>query len=230
MSADVDISQVARVLTDPTRVRLLLALGEDRQLTAGELATLAAVSPSAASFHLSRLVEAGFLQARQRGRRRYFGIAHPAVPRAVEALAVLAPSGPVRSLRQSQAARAVRFARICDGHLAGRVGVALLRAMLNEGLLIEVTGGCAVTATGNRRLNELGVSLPAGPDAAAVFAPCHPDWSEHAQHLAGPLAEALTRQLLERGWISHRRSGRAVRLSPDGVSGLRDHFRVQLDG
>lgn len=235
MASDVDVSGVARVLTDPTRVRLLLALGEDRQLAAGELAALAGVSPSAASFHLARLVEAGFLKVHQRGKHRYFQIANPAVPRAVEALAVLAPPAPVRSLRQSQAGQAVRFARICDGHLAGRVGVALLRAMLTEGLLTEVAGGCAVTTAGTQRLDELGVGLPAAPGPAApgpaaAFAPCHPDWSENAYHLAGPLAEALTHCLLNRGWISHRRHGRAVRLTPAGLSGLRDHFHVDLTG
>lgn len=228
MAADVDVSGVARVLTDPTRVRLLLALGEDRQLAAGELAALAGVSPSAASFHLARLVEAGFLKADQRGKHRYFQIANPAVPRAVEALAVLAPPAPVRSLRQSQVGQAVRFARICDGHLAGRVGVALLQAMLTEGLLTEVPGGCAVTAAGTQRLAELGVDLSAAPGSAAAFAPYHPDWSENAYHLAGPLAEALTHRLLDRGWISHRRNGRAVRITPVGRSGLRDHFHVDL--
>jgi DNA-binding transcriptional ArsR family regulator len=236
MSADVDVSAVARVLADPARVRLLPALGENRQLAAGELAVLAGISPSAASFHLARLVEACFLQVQQRGKHRYFGIAHPAVPRAMEALAVLAPPVPVRSLRQSQAGQAARFARICDSHLAGQAGVALLRGMLAEGLLTHVAGGCAVTAAGARRLDELGVDLPATPGqatpgpAAAAFAPCHPDWSEHAPHLAGPLAEALTRRLLHLGWISHRRSGRAVRLTPAGLSGLRDYFHADLTG
>jgi DNA-binding transcriptional ArsR family regulator len=202
MSAGVDASAVARVLADPARLRLLLALGEDRQLAAGELAALAGVSPSAASFHLARLVEACFLLVHQRGKYRYFEIADPAVPRAVEALA---PPAPVRSPRQSQASQAVRFARISDGHLAGRAGVALLQGMLTAGLLTQVTGGCAVTTTGTRRLEELGVDLPAVPGpAAAAFAPCHPDWSENAHHLTGALAEALTRRLVHPGWTSHR--------------------------
>ena len=215
MSSDVDVSAVARLLADPARVQVLLALGEGRQLAAGELAALAGVSPSAASFHLTRLTEAGLLRVHRRGRHRYFEIADPAVPRAVEALAVLAPPARVRSLRQSRAGQAVRFARICDGHLAGRVGVALLQAMLAEGLLAEVAGGCTVTAMGIRRLGELGVHLPV-PRGAAVtaVAPCHPDWSENACHLAGPLAEALALRFLNLGWISHRRSGRAVRLTP----------------
>jgi DNA-binding transcriptional ArsR family regulator len=236
---------VARVLADPARVRLLLALGEDRRLAAGELAVLAGISPSAASFHLARLVEACFLRVHQRGKRRYFEIANPAVPRVVEALGVLAPPAPVRSLRQSQAGHAVRFARICDGHLAGRAGVALLRGMLAGGLLTQVAGGYMVTTTGARRLDELGIDLPAAPSPQrdafsadadnlgaeiAGFAPCHPDWSENAHHLAGPFAEALTRHLVHLGWISHRRSGRAVRITPAGLSGLRDHFHTDLTG
>jgi DNA-binding transcriptional ArsR family regulator len=231
ISADVDVAAVARVLADPARVRLLLALGQDRRLAAGELAAHAGLSPSAASFHLARLVEARFLRVHQRGRHRVFEIANPAVARAVEALAVLAPPAPVRSLRQSQAGQAVRFARICDGHLAGRAGVALMQAMLAEGLLTQAGGGCAVTTTGTRRLEELGVDLPPLPGpVAAAFTPIHPDWSENAHHLAGPLAEALTRRLLHLGWISHRRSGRAVRLTPTGLAGLRDHFHINLTG
>ncbi len=230
-SADVDVCAVARVLTDPARVRMLLALGEDRELAAGELAALAGVSPPTASFHLARLTETGFLLVRRRGRHRYFRIAGPAVPRAVEALAVLAPLAPVRSLRQSQAGRAVRFARICDGHLAGRAGVALLAAMLTDGLLAEVAGGCTLTTAGTRRLGELGVDLPLAPGpASAAFAPCHPDWSENAHHLGGPLAEALTGRLVGLGWISHRRSGRAVRVTDAGRSGLREHFGLDLTG
>lgn len=227
MGSDVDVAAVARVLADPARIQVLLALGEGRQLAAGELAALAGVSPSAASFHLARLVEAGLLRVHQRGKRRYFEIADPAVPRAVEALAVLAPAAPVRSLRQSRAGHAVRFARICDGHLAGRAGVALLQAMLADGLLAQAAGGCTVTTTGTRRLAELGVNIPPAPTAVA---PCHPDWSENACHLAGPVAEAMARRLLSLGWISHRRSGRAVRLTPDGVAGLRDHFGIHLTG
>ena len=142
---------------------------------------------------------------------------------------MLAPPAPVRSLRRSQAGQAVRFARICDGHLAGRVGVALLHAMLAEGLLTQVAGGCAVTTTGTQRLDELGIDLPATPGpAAAAFTPCHPDWSENAHHLAGPLAETLTRRLLHLGWISHRRSGRTVRLIPADLARLRDHFHLDL--
>ena len=222
------------MLSDPARVRFLLELGEGRRRAAGELAALAGLSPSAASFHLSQLTEAGLLRVRQRGKHRYYEIANSTVARTLEAMAMLAPPAPVRSLRQSQAGQAARFARICDGHLAGHLGVALLRAMLAQGLLSEGLAGCAVTPAGVRRLRELGLEPNTVSDVVGmtegVFAPCHPDWSENAHHLAGPLAAALTRRLLELAWISHRPSGRAVRLTPAGRTGLRDHFGIDLAG
>ncbi|MBO0876568.1 MAG: winged helix-turn-helix transcriptional regulator, partial [Pseudonocardia sp.] len=79
------------MLADPTRVRFLLALGEGRSRPAGELAALAGVSPSLASFHLSRLVDAGLLSVRERGKGRHYRLAQPGLPRALEALASLAP-------------------------------------------------------------------------------------------------------------------------------------------
>lgn len=232
MEADVDVAAVARVLSDPTRVRFLLELGEGRQRSAGELAGLAGLSPSAASFHLARLADAGLVRVDQRGKRRFFAITDPMVPRALEAMAMLAPKAPVRSLRQSRAGHAVRFARICDGHLAGYVGVALPQAMVRQGLLDQVTGGYAFNPAGIQRLDELGVKIATATDdgtTESMFVPSHPDWSHDAHHLAGPLASALTNRLLELGWISHRQSGRAVRVASAGRSGLHDHFGIDLD-
>jgi DNA-binding transcriptional ArsR family regulator len=51
MSGDVDIASIAAVLADPTRVRILFALGNNKALPATELARIVRVSPSAASFH-----------------------------------------------------------------------------------------------------------------------------------------------------------------------------------
>ena len=45
---------------------------------------------------------------------------------------------PVRSLKQDTRARALREARTCYDHLAGRLGVTLMGAMLDRGYL---TGG-----------------------------------------------------------------------------------------
>lgn len=141
-SGDTNIAAVARLLADPVRVRFLLSLRDGQSLPAGQLARLAQVSPSAASFHLSKLVAGGLLEVQSRGKHRYFRVAHPELVHAVEALAVVAPSEPVASLRQSRAAAAVRFARICDGHLGGHLGVRLTRTLAERAILTDAGEGC----------------------------------------------------------------------------------------
>jgi hypothetical protein len=63
----------------------------------------------------------------------------------------------VRSLRQSQRAEVLRFARTCYDHLAGAVGVALADALLRAGALCPAAGrDYEVTPEGERLLAAWG--------------------------------------------------------------------------
>jgi DNA-binding transcriptional ArsR family regulator len=135
MDADVDVAGVAGLLADPTRVAMLDALHAGRALSAGELARVAGVAAPTASAHLRRLLDGGLVAVETQGRHRYYRLAGPAVVAAVEALSVIARPRPVRSLRQSQRAQALRFARTCYDHLAGVVGVAVADALLRADAL-----------------------------------------------------------------------------------------------
>src|SRR5881275_560745 len=72
MQGDLDIAAAARVLAEPARARILLALMDRRALPASVLAGEAGVAPSTASEHLAKLVDAGFLTVERHGRHRYF--------------------------------------------------------------------------------------------------------------------------------------------------------------
>jgi DNA-binding transcriptional ArsR family regulator len=146
MSGDVDLARTAALIGDPGRARVLRALADGRELAATVLAHEAGVAPSTASVHLAKLVEGGLVTAESRGRHRYFRLAGPDVAAALEALAKLAPSAPVRSLREGTKAQAVRAARTCYDHLAGRLGVAIMSAFIAEGVLTEATGDIAAPA------------------------------------------------------------------------------------
>ena len=78
--------------------------------------------------------------ARQ-GRHRYYRLAGHEVAAALEALGLISPALPVRTLRQSREAAALAEARTCYDHLAGRAGVELLDGMLRRGLLQEQSSG-----------------------------------------------------------------------------------------
>src|SRR3954452_19281083 len=138
LRGDADIAALGSVLAEPARARMLLALGDGRALAASVLANEAGVAASTASRHLSRLVEAGLIDVLPQGRHRYYRLAGPQVGELLEVLARVAPTAPVRSLRQGTQAEALRTARTCYDHLAGRLGVAIFGALLHAG---HVTGG-----------------------------------------------------------------------------------------
>jgi len=246
---DADLAALGAVLSEPARARILLALGDGRALPASVLAAEAGVAPSTASTHLARLLDAGLLTVRPQGRHRYYALAGPHVGELIEALARLAPCAPVRSLRDGTRAHALRQARTCYDHLAGRLGVALFGALIDEAL---VTGGNGrhehararedrlsgpgrdlhyrLTDAGRRRLSQLGVDLPAPDPAGDVPVRYCVDWTEQAHHLSGTVGRALTDRLFELGWLERIARTRGVRLTADGEHGLREHFGLRLPG
>src|SRR5579862_4181324 len=132
---DTDIAGAAALFADPTRAAILRGLLAGRPLAAGELARLAGVSAATASFHLSRLLDGGMIAVARQGRHRYYRLAGHEVAAAIEALGLISPALPVRTLRQSREAAALTQARTCYDHLAGRAGVELLDSLLRRSLL-----------------------------------------------------------------------------------------------
>jgi DNA-binding transcriptional ArsR family regulator len=248
MAADTDLAPVGALIGDPGRARVLRALTDGRELPASVLAAEAGVAPSTASVHLQKLVDGGLVVAERHGRHRYFRLAGPDVARALEALARIAPDAPVRSLREGTRAHAVRAARTCYDHLAGRLGVALMTGFVDEGVL---TGGDGrhergrargdrpsaigrdldyrLTDDGARRLRDLGVDVD-----GALVGPRTPirycvDWSEQAHHLSGALGAALAARMFELEWVARLPRTRAVRLTDEGRAGLAEQFGIAVD-
>lgn len=240
---DADIAVIGALLADPGRCRMLLALDDGRALPASGLAAEAGVTPATASSHLSRLLAGGLVVVEPRGRHRYYRIAGPLVGQLIELLAQLAPATPVRSLRQGSRAEALREARTCYDHLAGRLGVALMASMISAGYL---TGGDGIfdpkrakrdkhpgyghdidyrlSRSGTAFLEDLGVVL--APRRLPIRY-CL-DWSERNHHLAGAAGRGLLDRFQELDWIRRSPGNRAVRLTDAGRLGIRDAFHVEL--
>ncbi len=227
--SDVDLAPVARLIGDPTRATMLDALLSGRPLAAGELARLAGVTAQTASTHLALLRDAGLIAVEAQGRHRYYRLAGEDVATALEALALISPDRPVRSLRQSKSAQALGYARTCYDHLAGVAGVALLDAMLAGDVLCSGRGGYDLTPTGRGLVEAFGLDVAGLRTRHRSFArPCL-DWTERRPHLAGAVGAAITGEMLDRGWFLRRRAGeRGLRLTDRGVGGLADVFGCRL--
>lgn len=248
MSGDADISVPAALLGDRARARLLLALADGRALPASVLAGEAGVAASTASGHLAKLLAGGLITVEAHGRHRYYRITDPRVIRAVEALAEIAPHTPVRSLGEGTRAQALRQSRLCYDHLAGRLGVALMKALADSGTLTGGDGthrpetaptdrlsapghdiGYRLTGPGAAMLAEFGIDLDALSGHRRPLIRYCLDWTEQAHHLAGALGAALTGRLFELDWLRRTTVNRAVRLTDTGRTGLASTFGMRVD-
>jgi DNA-binding transcriptional ArsR family regulator len=247
MKGDTDIAKVAALMADPARAKILLALGDNRALAASVLADEAGVSASTTSSHLKKLVEGGFLCVEKHGRHRYFRLAGPHVGQLLEALARVAPPAPVNSLKEGTRAQAVRFARTCYDHLAGKLGTELMASMLERGLIEGGDGhfdpGRAkqdrlsapgwdvdyeLTARGVSDLTKFGIDLSGLPKRRRMIRYCI-DWSEQRHHLAGALGAAIADRSFELGWLKRAQNTRAVHLTEEGAEGLKRTFGLKLE-
>ncbi|MEU4448243.1 winged helix-turn-helix domain-containing protein [Actinosynnema sp. NPDC050801] len=212
-----ELADLAALLADRSRARFLLALMDGRAWTSGELAAAAAVAPSTASEHLTRLVEGGLLVERRQGRHRYVQLAGPEQARLLEdLLGYLGPTAsPERTLRASAADQALRRGRTCYDHLAGRLGVAITDAMAARGLL---TDDLAVTDDGLAWLADELTFTP--PSSRRPLAKACLDWTERRSHLGGAVGAHVSAHLHAHDWVRRIGTGRAVRLTPTGEAAL----------
>lgn len=221
------MAEIAALIGDPGRANMLASLMDGRALTATELAYVARVSPQTASGHLGKLTAAGLLSITARGRYRYYRIASPLVGRMLEGILAVAGSAPARYRPASRADDALRTARTCYDHLAGRLGVGLTDTLCARGHLVLAEEAGEVTPQGLAFLADFGIETPDPRRKRAYCRPCL-DWSERRPHLAGAIGAALARRCFELGWVEHAREGRALAITPKGRQGLSDLFDLTI--
>jgi DNA-binding transcriptional ArsR family regulator len=228
MDPDADLASVAALMADRRRARMLLTLLGGTPQSGSALAEAAGISRSLASAHLKKLVGGGLVRAQRHGRQQLYSIASEPVADALEILILLAPGPKVRSLGDASRARSLRWARMCYDHLAGAVGVSVTQALIGRGLVGERDGGYVLVPEGAAEFGRLGIDVNRLERQTRPLLRACLDWSERRYHLAGSLGAALTRSMLERGWITTREASRIVTVTEAGEAGLRDWPGVDL--
>ncbi len=220
MRGDIDIASVAEVLADRSRCRMLLALGDGRALPASRLAAEAGIAASTSSGHLSRLVSAGMLVVEPHGRHRYYRLAGPHIADLLEAIMQVAPPLTVRSLREGTNAEALRRARTCYDHLAGRVGVAVMTALLDSGALTGGDGTFEASGSERDRLSSPGwdVAYEVTDTGRALFSDLGVDCTAGRPPAVRPLLRGLERAAPSPGRRARRPAAAPLRGSGLGAA------------
>jgi DNA-binding transcriptional ArsR family regulator len=222
------IAEIAALLGDPARANMLSALMDGRALSAGDLAFAAHVTAQTASAHLAKLVEARLLLGDKQGRHRYFRLASVEVARMLEEIMSVAVARTPRYRPAWMRDEALRSARTCYDHLAGRLGVALAGSLAERRYVVLDEDGGEVTDQGTRFFEEFGLDLAVAAGRRRRF--CRPcvDWSERRPHLGGAVGAELARHCFALGWIERLRDSRAVAITALGHDGFLANFGVEI--
>ncbi len=231
MATNAMFAEIAALSGDPARAAMLNALMDGRALTATELAKVAGVAPQTASGHLSRMTGVGVIAVEKQGRHRYHRLASLSVARMLESIMEVASELEPDRKRLTIGPRdaALREARTCYDHFAGKLGVSLADAMINAGR-VELEGDAGLlTETGLSFLDDIGIDV--APIVArrtkrsgrVLIRPCL-DWSERRPHLAGMVGAAICSHSLAEGWAKRMEGTRAVVVTRKGERVFRERF------
>src|SRR5882672_5156335 len=88
--AETALAQVAALMAEPVRARMLCCLLDGHARTATELAAVGEIGASTASAHLAKLLAQGLVECLAQGKHRYYRLANAEVGAALEALLVVA--------------------------------------------------------------------------------------------------------------------------------------------
>jgi DNA-binding transcriptional ArsR family regulator len=228
MPADVRIAEVAALIGDPARANILAALMGGQALTASELAYAAGVSPQTTSGHLAKLTDGRLIACVKQGRHRYFRIATPRVAEMLEGIMAVVADAPPRHRPPSKLDEAMRNARTCYDHVAGRLGVGLTDALCARGHLVLSDEGGEITNSGVAFFENFGIDLAAARGRRRIF--CRPclDWTERRLHLGGAIGALLAQRCFDLNWLQRMREARALTVTPAGRRGLSETFGLSL--
>ncbi len=219
-----DVATVAALLADSSRSRILRVLMDGTTRPAGELARLAGIKPQTASLHLRKLVAGRLLAQENQGRFRYYRLASADVAAIVESFSRVAADAPLRTHREAMESRAIRLARVCYDHLAGKLALDLTDRLLHLGLLRKDETAWAVTPAGRRWMGDLGIGVDLPRDSRRKYAPLCLDWSERRHHIGGWLGCQIAQRLFDLRWIERTSASRAVNVSEVGRQQLKERL------
>jgi DNA-binding transcriptional ArsR family regulator len=221
------IAEIAALVGDPARATMVSALLDGRALTASELALAARITPQTASTHLAKLTGAGLFSVVRNGRQRFFRLASPAVADMIDGIVAVALEKRPRYRPLSRQARALSAARICYGHLAGRLSVDLIDSMVAREHVVLDDEAAEITIAGTRFLTKFGIELPTRRSSRSHFCRLCLDWTERRPHLAGAVGAAITTRYFDLGWLERIKRSQAVSVTRSGRRGFQETFGIE---
>lgn len=228
MNAEGQFVSISALLCEPTRAKMLWNLLDGRAYTASELSIVADTSPTSASNHLSKLLQAGIVKVENQGRHRYYSLSNAEVAYVVEGLANLANNNSAKKVIHEPARNAVKYCRTCYDHLAGFVAVKIVESLETKGLLSKSKNIYLLSEKGWDWFRFLNISEEDFTNNRRPLTRQCLDWSERRPHLAGQLGAAFLSRILQRKWFKKVEFSRELVVTGKGRQELYDLLGIEL--
>jgi DNA-binding transcriptional ArsR family regulator len=219
---------ISALMCEPARAKMLWNLLDGRAYTASELSLVANTSPTSASNHLSKLLEAEIVKVEIQGRHRYYSFSNSEVAYAVEALANLANNNSTKSIKKQPEKNGVKYCRTCYDHLAGFIGVKIVETLETKGYLTKSNNIYLVPEKGWEWFQVFNISKDAFNNNRRPITRQCLDWSERRPHLAGQLGAAFLNKMLERKWFKKVEFSRELVITGKGCKELYELLGIAL--
>lgn len=228
MDVEENFISISALMCEPTRARMLWNLLDGRAHTASELSHVAAISGTAASNHLSKLLEAEIVKVELQGRHRYYSLSKPEVAYVVESLANLAGNNSTSKTKKEPVHNGIKFCRTCYDHLAGFVGVKVAEALELKGIIKKNQATYLVTEKGWKWFSDFEISKENfRSNRRPLIRQCL-DWSERRPHLAGQLGAIFLEKMILRKWFKKVQFSRELIVTSKGQQELYDLLNISF--
>ena len=147
------------------------------------------------------------------------------VGRMLEGIMVVAQDSPARQRNVWRGGEALRHARTCYYHMAGRIAVAIADRLLGRSLIILDEDGGTLTDAGRCFFADIGIDLGIVVKRRVFCRPCL-DWSERRPHLAGTVGMVILHHAIEHDWVERIPGSRALAVTRTGTDGFARTFGV----
>jgi DNA-binding transcriptional ArsR family regulator len=228
MSVEDKFVVISALLCEPTRARMLWNLLDGRAYTASELSLVADTSPTSASNHLAKLLEADIVKVEIQGRHRYYSLSNSEVAYAVESLANLANNGATKSVQKEPEYNGVKYCRTCYDHLAGFVGVKIVETLETKGYISKSKNIYLVSEKGWKWFAYFAISKENFTNNRRPLTRQCLDWSERRPHLAGQLGAEFLNKMLEIKWFKKVEFSRELVITAKGRQEIYELLGVVL--
>jgi DNA-binding transcriptional ArsR family regulator len=218
---------IASLVGEPARAKMLWNLLDGRAYTASELAMAADISGTSASNHLTKLLAADLLKAEKQGRHRYFSFSRPEIAYVIESLANLS-GHPSKKMMKETTPAGINYCRSCYDHLAGYVGVKITGALERKKAVRKHGNSYLVTNPGWKLLADLDIDKNEMISYRRPLTRQCLDWSERKPHIAGQVGAMLLNKMLERSWLKRIKFSRELIITTKGRSDIKTLFGVEV--